>query len=333
MKSTIFKAAVVTAGLVLAPVLASAETVLKLASVAPSSSPWGKWAQGVADQIEKESNGELKIDLILDAQAGDEQTILRQAVKGRIDIAFVSNAPLALLREEISLVSVPYLFDTPEQGSCVIHKHLEEIAGDMMVDAGLVPLGWMEVGYSTIFSKVPVKVPEDMAGLKVRIAPVPLDSDLADAYGATGVPMGTSEMVPALQTGAVDAAWISTVFGIATGTFKVAPHVVYNQQYRLVGTVGISGRTWAGLSDQEKEWLGAFKAAGPQLTDIILGAEQALLGKIEGAGVPVYRPTAEEMEKWRAAGGGLLDQIVEQIGGDAGAVASALQKAKAECGS
>ena len=59
--------------------------------------------------------------------------------------------------------------------------------------------------------------------------------------------------------------------------------------------MGISARTWARLSDREKQWLGAFKAASPQLTEMILGAEQALLGKLEAAGLPVYRPDAGKL--------------------------------------
>jgi len=113
------------AAMALSVVAAQAETVLKLGSVAPSGSPWGKWVQGVAAKIEEQSKGELKIDLLLDAQAGDEQTVLRQTAKGRLDIAFVSNVPLTLLAQEMAIPSVAYMFDSVEQGTCVAHQHLE----------------------------------------------------------------------------------------------------------------------------------------------------------------------------------------------------------------
>ena len=108
-----------SAALSLAAIPAGAETVLKLGSVAPSGSPWGQWAQTVAGQIEEISGGEMKIELLMDAQAGDEQTILRQTAKGRLDIAFVSNVPLTLLSEEMAIPSAAYLFDSDAQGTTV----------------------------------------------------------------------------------------------------------------------------------------------------------------------------------------------------------------------
>ncbi|MCE8516240.1 TRAP transporter substrate-binding protein [Ruegeria pomeroyi] len=333
MKKSMLKGLALACGLAAISAPAVAETVLKLGSVAPSGSPWGKWATGVAAKIEEVSGGELKIELLLDAQAGDEQTVLRQTAKGRLDIAFVSNVPLTLLSQEMAIPSAAYLFDSPEQGTCVTYEHLSDTLGGIMEGAGVVPLTWMEVGHYVLFSKEPVSSPADLAGKKMRIAPSIADAALAKAWGVQGVPMGTSDAIPALQTGTVDAAWFPTLFGIGIGTHKVAPHVTVTNHARLIGTVAVSGRTWAKLSDQEKQWLGVFTAAGPQLTQGILGAEPALLGQLEGAGVPVKHLSAEEGAVWKAAADGVLAAIVEEAGGDAQAVADRIAQAKAACGS
>ncbi|MCE8553856.1 TRAP transporter substrate-binding protein [Ruegeria pomeroyi] len=333
MKKSMLKGLALACGLAAISAPAVAETVLKLGSVAPSGSPWGKWATGVAAKIEEVSGGELKIELLLDAQAGDEQTVLRQTAKGRLDIAFVSNVPLTLLSQEMAIPSAAYLFDSPEQGTCVTYEHLSDTLGGIMEGAGVVPLTWMEVGHYVLFSKEPVSSPADLAGKKMRIAPSIADAALAKAWGVQGVPMGTSDAIPALQTGTVDAAWFPTLFGIGIGTHKVAPHVTVTNHARLIGTVAVSGRTWAKLSDQEKQWLGVFTAAGPQLTQGILGAEPALLGQLEGAGVPVKHLSAEEGAVWKAAADGVLAAIIEEAGGDAQAVADRIVQAKAACGS
>ncbi|MCE8527043.1 TRAP transporter substrate-binding protein [Ruegeria pomeroyi] len=333
MKKSMLKGLALACGLAAISAPAVAETVLKLGSVAPSGSPWGKWATGVAAKIEEVSGGELKIELLLDAQAGDEQTVLRQTAKGRLDIAFVSNVPLTLLSQEMAIPSAAYLFDSPEQGTCVTYEHLSDTLGGIMEGAGVVPLTWMEVGHYVLFSKEPVSSPADLAGKKMRIAPSIADAALAKAWGVQGVPMGTSDAIPALQTGTVDAAWFPTLFGIGIGTHKVAPHVTVTNHARLIGTVAVSGRTWAKLSDQEKQWLGVFTAAGPQLTQGILGAEPALLGQLEGAGVPVKHLSAEEGAVWKAAADGVLAAIIEEAGGDAQAVADRIAQAKAACGS
>ncbi|MGX9353188.1 TRAP transporter substrate-binding protein [Shimia sp. W99] len=333
MKFKVLANAAAIVGLFGGAIPASAETVLKLGSVAPSGSPWGKWAAGVAAKIEEVSDGEMKIDLLLDAQAGDEQTILRQTAKGRLDVAFVSNVPMTLLSQELAIPSSAYLFDSAEQGTCVTYKHLSETLGEIMEGAGVVPLTWMEVGHYVLFSKEPLATPADLKGLKLRIAPTIADAALASAWEVQGVPMGTSDTIPALQTGTVDAATFPTVFGIGIGTHKVAPHVTVTNHARLIGTVAVSGRTWARLSDQEKQWLGIFTAAAPKLTEGILGAEVALLSKLEGAGVPVKRLNEAENAAWKAAASGVMNAVVAEAGGKAQDVADALVAAKAACGS
>lgn len=320
--------------LALSPLAASAETVLKMASVAPVGSPWGKWATAVSAKVEEVSGGELKIDMLFDAQAGDEQTILRQTMKGRLDIAFVSNVPLTLISEELAIPSAAYLFDNAEQGTCVAHEHMASALGDLMEGAGVVPLTWMEVGHYVLFSKDPVALPSDLNGKKVRIAPSIADVALANAIGASGVPMGTTDAIPALQTGSVDAAWFPTVFGIAIGTHKVAPNVTVTNHARLIGTIAVSKRVWGKLSEQEQQWLSTvFSEAGSQLTATILGAEQALLGKIAEAGIAVHQLSDEELAAWKAAAADVPAKVTAEAGGKGEMIAEALAKAKAACGS
>jgi len=199
--------------------------------------------------------------------------------------------------------------------------------------SGVVPLTWMEVGQYILFSKEPVKLPSDLAGKKVRIAPTISDAAFAKALGTSGIPMGTTDSIPALQTGTVDAAWFPTVFGIAIGTHKVAPNVTVTNHARLIGSVAVSSRTWAKLSDQEKKWLGIFAIAGPKLTQGILGAEKALLGKIAGAGIPVHDLTDDEQAAWKASSAGVLEAVIKEAGGKAQSVADALAAAKTACGS
>lgn len=312
---------------------AQAETTLKLATVAPLTSPWGQWAQGVADQIAEDSGGELIIEIIGDAQLGDEQTILRQGMKGRVDLVMVSNIPMSLIGQELDLVSSPFLYDSTEQGTCVAFNHLSDILGPSLQESGLEPLTWMEVGNYLVFSKEETRTPEALSGKKLRVAATTADAMFANRLGAVGVPMGTSDTIPALQTGNVSAAFLPGVFGIAIGTHKVAPHVTVSNHTRLIGTVALSERSMRKLSDQEKEWLSVFTAAGAQLSSIVLGAEGALLGKLEDAGVPVARLTDDEAAAWRASADGLREELAAELGAKAVSILEQIETAKQVCAS
>lgn len=311
---------------------ATAETVLKLGSVSPSGSPWTKWVQNVSAQVAEASNGELRIELFLDGQVGDEQTIIRQTVKGRLDLAYVSNVPLALLAEELVLPSVANLFDSVDQGTCVAHNHLAAAFSEVMEDSGVVPLTWMEIGHNALFSKTPIRLPSDLEGLKVRIAPTTADAALTKALGTSGIPLGIPDAIPGLQTGTVDAASFPALVGMSMGIHKIAPHVTVTNHSRLIGAVAISKRTWDKLSDQEKEWLRTFKADGPKLTEVILATEEAMLQKIADAGVQVHYLSDEEQAVWADLTKPILQDVIDQTGGQAQAIVERLIEAKALCG-
>ena len=75
-----------------------------------------------------------------------------------------------------------------------------------MIDkAGVVPLAWGENGYRELSnSKLAIKKPEDMKGLKIRVVGSPLFLDTFTALGANPTQMSFADAQPALATGAVD---------------------------------------------------------------------------------------------------------------------------------
>ncbi|WP_185962330.1 TRAP transporter substrate-binding protein [Palleronia caenipelagi] len=312
---------------------ALAETVLRVGSVAPTQSPWGAWITKVAEQVETVSGGELKLQLLLDGQIGDEVTMTRQAQKGRLDMIYVTNDPLSVVMPELEIMSAPFFFDSTEQGTCVQHNHLAGILEPLMAENNLVPVTWMEVGHTNIFSSRPVRMPEDMGGLKIRVANGIIKRDFMSALGTTPSPLSVADMIPALQTGTIDAVNIPTVYGIAVGIPKLAPHVTVTQHYRLVGSLAISQRVWDKLSDEEQGWLMSVAPMGAELSEMILGAEKALLGQIAEAGVDVHYPTEEELAAWRASADGVLDASLAEIGGQSEDIRAKLEEAKAACGS
>jgi TRAP-type C4-dicarboxylate transport system substrate-binding protein len=310
---------------------AQAETVLRVGSVAPTASPWGQWINAVAAQLAEVSGGELTMNLLLDGQIGDELTMVRQAQRGRLDMVFVSNDPIAVLIPQMDLISAPYLFESTEQGTCVMFDHLADLFGPLMRDNNLVPITWMEVGNSVVFSREPITSPEDMQGLRLRVA----QGDVKNAYfaslGTTPSALGVADTIPALQTGTIDAVTYPIVYGIAVGIPGMAPNITLTNHFRLVGSLAISQRTWDGLSEQEQEWLMSVAPMGRGLTDGILGAEQALLGQVAAAGVNVIELDEAQTAAWRATAEGIGDAEAERMGPDAVALWESLLAARDAC--
>ena len=100
--STVLAAALMTVG---ASQVQAKE--LRMATAAPEKTPWGAWFNGVVDQVSKNSGGKVKIVPYYSSQLGNEQDVIRQSVRGRIDMSGQSNTATSLIVPEFASSSVP----------------------------------------------------------------------------------------------------------------------------------------------------------------------------------------------------------------------------------
>ena len=179
----------------------------KLSLVIGPQTPWGQAAQKFADLVKERSSGKINIKCYFAGQlfAGmqtNEFLILRQGVA---DFAVGSTINWSPTVKELNLFSLPFFF--PD------YKHLDAVkAGEpgkkifkIIEEKGVLGLGWGENGYRELTnSKRPVRKPEDLDGLKVRVVGSPIFIDTFRAMGGNPVSINWSEALTALQQGTVD---------------------------------------------------------------------------------------------------------------------------------
>ncbi|PJK30601.1 TRAP transporter substrate-binding protein [Minwuia thermotolerans] len=319
------------AAMALAAGLAQAEPrEMRYATAAPEGTPWGKFLNSTVAEIHSRTD-KLKIVPYFSSALGDEQTAIRQTVRGRIDISGQSGVATSLIAPSFELLNAAFLFESPEQSDCMFDNHIGPIFADQMADSGLVLLSWVEVGHSYTSSKSPIRTLEDIQGMKLRIPPTNASQFFYEELGANGVPMGVVDMVPALKTGQVNGITTSTVYGIAIGLPKLAPFTLVHHATHDVGTVTVSKKVWDELDDEQKSALGVIDEQVQALRAGIRGAEAHLLGQVEAAGAPVYRLPAAEKARWKEASVRATERLIEEIGGDAPEIWEKITKAKTAC--
>lgn len=302
---------------------------LRSAGAAPAASPWGKVVDAFAAKVAELSGGSLTIKHFHSSQLGDEQTTVRQVARGRLDMGGFSNTATSLLVPEFGLLSSPFVFESLEQADCVADNHLLGTFGDGFDAAGVTPIGWFEVGQQIIFSKDPIRSPAELAGVKIRTAPTKTDTLFMEGAGGNAVPLGTTDSMPALKTGNVDAATWPAVYGIAVGYHKVATNVTPTNHVHQIGSFIVSDKTWNSLSAEEQGWLNEASEIFKSLRAGVRGAEAALLKKIAGEGATVHQ---SDEAAWRAIAPQVQPKIVAELGGKAEATWASINAAKTACG-
>jgi len=303
---------------------------LRYGTAAPEPTPWGKFLNETVADIHGATD-KVKINIFFSSALGDEQTVIRQVVRGRIDMSGQSGVATSLIVPSFELLNAAYLFDSVEQSDCMFDKYVRDIFTDDLVDGGLIPLSWVEVGHSYTQSSAKIHTLEDIKGMKLRVPPTNASQFFYEELGAAPVPMGVVDMVPALKTGQVNGITTSTVYGIAIGLPKLAPFTLVHKATHDVGTVTVSKRVWDAMDDEQKNAMKLIDAKVNELRVAIRGTEKFLLGKVAEAGAPVYELPAEERKRWKAAGDRGAARLVEEIGGKAPQVWEQILKAKAAC--
>ena len=305
---------------------------LRLATAPPPKSPWGKYVTDIVNRVKAASGGKLTIQPYFNMQlGGSEANQLRQVVRGRIDLGANSNSGLSSIVPEFGLIAAPYIWKNRAEADCVTDKHLLPVFNKLMRKRGFVYLTPMEIGYQVVFAKKIVLSPADLIGVKIRTAPTVTDTIYMLSAGASAIPLGTAESMPALKTGMVSMATFPVLFGVAVGYDKILPAItVTNHSYQLGGVV-ISRKIWDTLSAQEQKWLRSTGAAAGKLRATIRGIEKKLYAGRIKAGKPVHYPTAEQMKKWKAPAAKAVEQIIDELGGQSREIWNKLQEARKAC--
>lgn len=206
---TLFKFAVAATALAFTAI-ASAQNYkseYKMSLVVGTAFPWGKGGEIWANMVKERTNGRINIKLypgvsLVQGDQTREFTAIRQGV---IDMAIGSTINWSPQVKELNLFSMPFLMPDYAAIDALTQGDVGKQIFGILDKAGVVPLAWGENGYREVTnSKGPIRKPEDLKGLKLRVVGSPLFSDIFTALGANPTQMSWADAQPALASGAVD---------------------------------------------------------------------------------------------------------------------------------
>jgi TRAP-type transport system periplasmic protein len=187
---------------------AFSQTVIRYTHFQPGRADQPKQAAALAFQryVEAESDGSLKVELFPASQLGDAAEVLEGLQLGTIQIGVVHDGPISGFFRPIELFSIPYLFANQAEAYSVFDGEFGEMFAERMIaESGLRPLGIADNGIRHFTNSVrPIRTPEDMRGMKIRVQPSPIYEALVNSLGASPSAIAWTELPSALQQGVVD---------------------------------------------------------------------------------------------------------------------------------
>jgi tripartite ATP-independent transporter DctP family solute receptor len=192
----------------LAAALPAAAQTMKAADVHPAGYPNVVAIENMGKKLEAATKGRIKFQMFPGSVLGGEKEMIEQTQVGAIQILRTSLGPVGPVVPEVNVFNMPFVFRDEAHMRAVIDGPIGQEMLDKITasSAKMVGLGWMDGGSRSLYTKKPVRKPEDLKGMKIRMMGNPLFVDTMNAMGGNGISMGYGEVFTALQTGVVDGA-------------------------------------------------------------------------------------------------------------------------------
>lgn len=184
---------------------ASAKMVIKFGHVAPTFHGQSVGVDHFAKYVEEKSNGEIEVRTYPMGQLGGERSMAEQVQSGTLQMAAITCAVLSNFVPQAAVIPLPFVFPDRRTAYAVLDSEIRDLLFSYFPAKGFVALGFTENEFRDLTnSKRPVRKPEDLKGLKIRLMESPVYLDTFRQMGVNPVPMPFPEVYNALQQGVID---------------------------------------------------------------------------------------------------------------------------------
>jgi tripartite ATP-independent transporter DctP family solute receptor len=283
----------------------SKPVVLKMSVTTADSSTWTKGAQKFAELVKQKTNGKVEVKVYPNEQlsGGNQGKGIEMLRSGATDITFHSNIIYSIMDEKFGVISLPWLLPTFEQADAKMNGKGGEMINSLLLEKGIVGLGFGENGYRQITnSKLAIKTPADMKGLKIRIPGIKMYTSLYKALGSDPVAMNFSEVFTSLQQKAIDGQENPTDVINSSKLYEVQNNItLWNYSYDVI----ILGMNQKKFDSFDKTTQDAIKAAAKEActyqVQLNRQSSEEQVKLFESKGMTVTKLTDDEIKAFKDA--------------------------------
>lgn len=277
------------------------EHTIKFATQNPKGHPIVTGMEKFAEIVTARSGGKIKVNLFPGGVLGGDAPTVSAMQGGTIEMASMNSGILAAQVKEFAIYDFPFLFSNSKEADAVVDGPFGRKMHDRLQEKGLVGLAYWELGFRNLTNgKRPINKVEDIAGLKIRVIPNPINLDWVKALDANPVPMAFPEVYAALESKALDGQENPLNVIVANKFAEVQKYLTLTNHVYNPQSVIISKKFWDGLNADEKK---IVADAATEATKVQRQAarDQAAgnLADLKKAGMQVTELPAAEMAKLR----------------------------------
>jgi TRAP-type C4-dicarboxylate transport system substrate-binding protein len=281
---------------------ARAATTLKIGTLAPADSPWGKEFKKWANEVSNDTNGELQLDFQWNGQAGDEVLMVQKIRSGQLDGAAVTAVGLAQTGvTDVLAFQMPGLFSNWGKLDAARNAMKADFDNEFQ-SKGFTVLGWGDVGAAKTMSVgFEVHHPQDLQGKGCFfLSGDPIGPKVFAAIGGiTPRQVSVNEILPNLTNGSVT---VLTVPPLAAEQLQWASRVTHINTMTTafgIGAIIMSSPRMQALPQNLKDVLNnRGHESAERLTKSIRNLDAQAFARLKSTKT-AYEPSDAEKNEWR----------------------------------
>lgn len=289
----------------------------RLAYVAQPTNPFHAGMERFAAAVKTRSNGKIDIQLFHSSQLGGERDYVEGMQLGSIDMAATATGVLTAFEPRIALFSLPFIFRSAEHYDAVVDGPIGKDMSERILAKGVRVLGYTDMGARYIMNaQRPVRTPDDLRGLKMRVIQDPVPVETYGALGARAIPMARPEVYSALKQGVLDGLDNGLAFYESMGDFEVAKYLTLGVQiFQTPGALMVSERFYQKLpKDLQAVLTQAAAESLPEQRKLFRQGDTTILTRLQGKGVVVETADPTPFQKLASP---VWDKFQDRVGGRA----------------
>ena len=265
---------------------AQEQVTLKLGHLANEQNVWHKASLKFAEEVKALSNGTVNVEVYPNEQLGKEMDVIGGIQLGSADMT-ITGESLQNWAPSAALLAVPYAIRDLDHLDAVAGGPIgDKIEAEIVANAGLRPIAYFARGPRDLTSNRPIKSPDDLNGLRLRVPNVPLFLDVWAALGAKPTPMAFSEVFTSLQSHTIDAQENPLSLIKSASFSEVQKNVNLTEHVRSWIYLVIGENRFQQLTkEQQDAVMEAGKRAQAYERDLFLKDEEALKKDLQSAGM------------------------------------------------
>jgi TRAP-type transport system periplasmic protein len=212
LKRSVASVALAAVMLAFAPAAHAQTTALRLRGTLLAADPSSKALEIFKTEAERLSDGTLAFEVATGTPDDGARQVLDEIRNQNTFGIVVGASYLSRLVPEIGVLGLPFVFDNFNQISRALKGPAGTLIEAKLAAKGFTTLCWMDFGARNVINaKRPIRTPDDLKGMKLRVQPNETHLATFRAVGANPVAMDFNDLLPALRQGDIDGTEVSYI--------------------------------------------------------------------------------------------------------------------------